>query len=141
RSLYSAAICFLGVVCSSAAFLFLSGAELLALLQVLIYAGAVMVLIVITIMASNREPPERWSRLLVPRPLALLVLIAPAAVVVVLAFSSLASTPGAGAAPELVAARARVGSVLFGTHAVATEAVTLLMFFAALALDRGSGRG
>jgi NADH-quinone oxidoreductase subunit J len=133
RSLYGSAVCLLAVVCQVAALLFLAGAPLFAFLQVLIYAGAVMVLIVVSVMASSPQAEASWSTLFLPRPLGWLVLIVPAATVAVVAVISFDTTAAGGTAE----AAGRVGSVLFGSHAVATEAVTLLMFFAALALDRG----
>ncbi len=133
RSLYASAVCLLAAVCQVAALLFLAGAPLFAFLQVLIYAGAVMVLIVVSVMASSPQAEASWSVLFLPRPLGWLALIVPAATVATVAVSSLDPTAGAVAAE----APGRVGSALFGSHAVATEAVTLLMFFAALALDRG----
>lgn len=133
RSLYASAICLLAAVCQVAALLFLAGAPVFAFLLAMIYAGAVMVLIVVSVMASSPQPAASWSTLFLPRPLGWLALLVPAATVAAVAVKSLDPVARAVA----VDSPGEIGSALFGSHAVATEAVTLLMFFAALALDRG----
>ena len=70
RSLYTAAICLLVVLFQAAALFFLAGAPLLAFLQIMIYAGGVMVLIVVMVMAAPGREGSFWSRLQVPRPVA-----------------------------------------------------------------------
>ncbi len=129
RSLYVSAISLLVVLLQTAVLFFLCGSPLLGLLQVMIYAGAVMVLVVVTIMASGHEGP-RFAELSFPRPLAWLGL---ASAVLETAFLlSKVSVPAAVAVdPGL---QARFGAVLYQPYAVATEAVTLLMFLAALAI-------
>ena len=131
RSLYAAAICLLAVLLQSAAFFFLSGAPLLAFLQIMIYAGAIMVLIVVTIMAAPAPAEKRFAELSAPWPLAAAGLLLPIAIV----FAFLARQPlaegGLGAGQGLQAA---IGPILFGPYATATEAVTLLMFISSLAL-------
>lgn len=137
RSLYLSAICLLAVLLQAAALFFIAGAPLLAFLQIMIYAGAVMVLIVVTIMAapSPEEPAaSRFARLSLPWPLAAAGLVLPLVeVFLLLSRGGAAAVPARGASVEL-----SLGPVLFGPFAVATEAVTLLMFLSALAL---AGRG
>lgn len=127
RSLYTAAVCLLAVLLQTAALFYLSGAPLLAFLQIMIYAGGVMVLIVVTIMAS----PEKMPKLTPPgwagKPLAVAALCVPAVLLGLLLSRAAAPATTAGSARAL-------GPILFGPYAVATEAVTLLMFLAALAL-------
>ena len=138
RSLYAAAICLLAVLLQVAAFFFISGAPLLAFLQIMICAGAVMVLIVVTIMVAPAPAQRRFAALGAPWPLAVAGFILPVAEV--LAFLARGGLPegGLGAGASVQAA---LGPVLFGPYAVATEAVTLLMFLSSLALVGRAQRG
>lgn len=129
RSLYVSAVSLLVVLLQTGVLFFLCGSPLLAFLQVMIYAGAVMVLVVVTIMAAGAEG-ERFADFSFPRPLAWLgVAVAVAEIALVL---SKGSVPAAAAVDP--ALQARIGFVLFKPYALATEAVTLLMFLAALAI-------
>src|SRR5476649_1909065 len=62
RSLYVSAVCLLVVLLQTGLIFLLRGAALLGLLQVMVYAGAVMVLVVITIMATGGEPEAGFVR-------------------------------------------------------------------------------
>ncbi len=141
RSLYVSAVCLLVVLLQTGLIFLLRGAALLGLLQVMVYAGAVMVLVVITIMATGGEPGAGFARFAdfsFPRWLAFLGLAAAAAEIgLTLYFGGASGAPGAPAAPELAAGFAQA---LFTSYALATEAVTLLMFLAALAVlpDKGA---
>lgn len=129
RSLYVSAVSLLVVLLQTAVLFLLCGSPLLGLLQVMIYAGAVMVLVVVTIMASGHEG-ERFADFSFPRPLAWLGLAsAVAETALILSRSEVAA--GVVADPTL---QARFAAVLFQPYALATEAVTLLMFLAALAI-------
>ena len=135
RSLYVSAVCLLVVLLQTGVIFLLRGAALLGLLQVMIYAGAVMVLVVITIMATGGEPGahfERFADFSFPRPLAVLGLAAGALEIAAVLFFGGASS--AAVVPTDPAAAAAFASVLFKSYAPATEAVTLLMFLAALAV-------
>ncbi|MBI4678996.1 MAG: NADH-quinone oxidoreductase subunit J [Elusimicrobia bacterium] len=129
RGLYSAAVCLLAALLQTAVLLYLAGSPLVGLLQVIICAGGVMVLVVVAIMSSSEPKAEPWARFGVPG------LLAPGVVVLVLielllavsGSSAPAGTAGAGL-------DARLGAVLFGPYAVATEAVAMLLFLAALAI-------
>ena len=129
RSLYVSAVSLLVVLLQTSVLFLLCGSPLLGLLQVMIYAGAVMVLVVVTIMASGAEG-DRFADFSFPRPLAWLGLIA--------AIAETALILSRGIAPAAVAVdpalQAQLGAVLFQPYALATEAVTLLMFLAALAI-------
>ncbi len=135
RSLYVSAVCLLVVLLQTGAIFLLRGAPLLAFLQVMVYAGAVMVLVVITIMATGGEPERgfrRFADFSFPRWLAWLGLAAAAleiAVTVVVGAGA-----GGAVAPADPALGAAFASALFKSYALATEAVTLLMFLAALAV-------
>lgn len=132
RTLYGAAMCLLGVLLETAALFVLVGAPMLGFLQVLVYAGAVMVLIVIAILSSPPRLTHRWAEDPAPRWLAW---SAPAA-----AFAALlacgpslcaapSALPAAGPALELAMAR-----LLFGPWALATETVGLLVLVASLSV-------
>ncbi|MCX5794524.1 MAG: NADH-quinone oxidoreductase subunit J [Elusimicrobia bacterium] len=133
RSLYAAAICFLAVVLQAGVLLYASGARLLAMLLLLIYAGAVAVLIVVSIQASGGDRQadslrSPWSRLGLPWPLLGAGLLLPVLDLVLLGARAVGA-PDSGTAGDLV-----LGQALFGPYAVAAEAVALLMLFAALAV-------
>jgi len=99
----------------------------------MIYAGAVMVLVVVTIMAAPSRPESPWSASpLLPRWLAVIGVLLPLAEVVFMALQ----VPATAAAPASAgfALQPSLAAVLFGPYAVATEAVTLLMFIAGLAV-------
>lgn len=131
RSLYTSAVCLLVVLMQIAAIFYFVGAPLLGFMQVMIYAGAVMVLVVVTIMASPQATQRLWTRLSLPGP------VAAAAGLLVLAEAGLLLWRGgalAGPAQPAFDAQKNIGAVLFGPYAVATEAVTLLMLLASLAV-------
>jgi NADH-quinone oxidoreductase subunit J len=130
RSLYVSAVSLLVVLLQTGVLFFLNGAPLLGFLQVMIYAGAVMVLVVITVMAAGGDESPRFSDFFLPRPLAWLGLAAGALQVALL----VAGGQGPTAAFVDPGLEARFGQTLFKSYALATEAVTLLMFLAALAI-------
>ena len=135
RSLYVSAVCLLVVLLQTGLIFLLRGAALLGFLQVMVYAGAVMVLVVVTIMATGGEPGagfERFADFSFPRWLAVLGLSASAVeVALTLCVGGSSRAPAAPADPALAAAFA---SSLFHSYALATEAATILMFLAGLAV-------
>ena len=135
RSLYVSAVCLLVVLLQTGLIFLLRGAALLGFLQVMVYAGAVMVLVVITIMATGGEPGAGFTRFAdfsFPRWLAFLGLAAAATEIgMILYLGGASGAAVAPAGPELAAGFARA---LFSSYAPATEAATLLMFLAALAV-------
>jgi len=135
RSLYVSAVCLLVVLLQTGVIFLLRGAPLLGLLQVMIYAGAVMVLVVITIMATGGEPEkgfERFADFSFPRWLAAAGLGAAALEIGMTLL--LGGFSDAGAAPAAPALGAAFSAALFSSYAPATEAATVLMFLAALAV-------
>lgn len=135
RSLYVSAVCLLVVLLQTGVIFLLRGAPLLGFLQVMVYAGAVMVLVVVTIMATGGEPNANFKRMAdfsFPRWLAAAGLVAAALEISLTLFYGGASL--APAAPADPALAAKFGATLFQSYALATEAVTLLMFLAALAV-------
>lgn len=135
RSLYAAAVCLLVVLIQAGGIFLLAGAPLMAFLQMVIYAGAVMVLVVVAIMASGPGGADPgWSPL--PRPL-----VGATAIVLFaeLAWAARGLALPSGSPAAAAAAEAHIGAVLFGSHVLATEAAALLMFLSSLALiDRRS---
>jgi NADH-quinone oxidoreductase subunit J len=135
RSLYVSAVCLLVVLLQTALIFVLRGAPLLGFLQIMVYAGAVMVLVVVTIMATGGEPAQGFQRFAdfsFPRPLAVIGLTASALEIgASLIAGGLSAAGTAPADPALGPAFARA---LFSSYAPAVEAVTLLMFLAALAV-------
>ncbi|OGS38934.1 MAG: hypothetical protein A2506_05835 [Elusimicrobia bacterium RIFOXYD12_FULL_66_9] len=133
RSLYVSAVCLLVVLLQTGVIFLLRGAPLLGLIQVMVYAGAVMVLVVVTIMASGGGAGDapRFADFSFPRWLAFLGLAAAL-------LEGALTLRGLGSAPVMVAAApglsAAFGQALFTSYALATEAVTLLMFLASLAI-------
>jgi NADH-quinone oxidoreductase subunit J len=128
RNLYVCALALLGVLLQASVLFYFSGAPLLAFLQIMIYAGAVLVLVVVAIMAAPLKAGKLWSDFSLPRPLTLLGVLFPAVVLAILLCGAPAA-PAAGASGE-----AALGAVLFGPYALATEAVTILMLLASLAV-------
>lgn len=129
RTLYGSALFLLGVLLQVAAIFYLMGAPLLAFIQVLIYAGGVMVLIVVATMADPSPIPDLWARLGLHRgalPLAFLMLALEAAVFL------RGGAPGSGAGAAAQVERAMAGT-LFGAQAPLTELVGVLALVAALA--------
>lgn len=129
KSLYSAAMCLLVVMLQVSLLFSLAGSPLLGLMQMVIYAGAVMVLVVVVIMAFPKLAESRWGDFFIPRPLAILLILGLLAELVLIFYRTPLSQT-----VVMAANNQPVGSVLFGSYAPATEAATLLMFLAGLAL-------
>lgn len=132
-TLYASALCLLVVLMQVAAIFYLLGAPLLGFLQVMIYAGAIMVLVVVTVMATPEKLEGLWCGLTMPRPLAFGVLAAAAAEIAVLALSAAGGTP-MGELPPWPSLQTELAGILFGRYAVLTEALAVMIFVAALAV-------
>jgi NADH-quinone oxidoreductase subunit J len=132
RSLYVSAVCLLAVLLQTGIIFAACGAPLLGFLQVMIYAGAVMVLVVVTAMAAGNAAGPRFAHFSLPRPLAWLGLGLAVAATAALLHGAAAAPAAAG--PAGTALQSGLGAALFKPYAVATEAATLLMFLASLAL-------
>ncbi|MDD5657323.1 MAG: NADH-quinone oxidoreductase subunit J, partial [Elusimicrobia bacterium] len=134
RSLYAAAICFLAVLLQAAVLFYACGARLLAALVVLVYAGAVAVLIVVSIQSSGGafaagKTQARFSSLGVPRPLAWAGFAAAWAEAAALLMRGAALGPG----PVFGRGDLSLGPALFGPYAVAVEAAGFLILAVSLA--------
>jgi NADH-quinone oxidoreductase subunit J len=119
------------VLCSLAVVYLLLGAEFLAVIQVIVYAGAIMVLFVLVIMLLNarQETPTDRSRLArwLGAPL-LAALLAEILWVVWRQFPP-ASTP---AAPAMDAGPAAIGQLLFRNYVLPFEVTSILILVAIL---------
>jgi NADH-quinone oxidoreductase subunit J len=130
-SLYASAICLLVTLIQIGALFYLFGFQLLAFLQVIIYAGAVMVLLVEGVMAAPPAPSSRYSHTSVPK---LLVLLAPVVLFLELGAWGLLGAPSQPLATLAAPQSARLAALLFGRYAVLTEAVGLLILLSALSV-------
>jgi NADH-quinone oxidoreductase subunit J len=119
------------VLCSLAVIYLLLGAEFLAVVQVIIYAGAIMVLFVLVIMLLNarQETPTDRSRLArwLGAPL-LLVFVGE----VLFAVWQRFPPETALAAPALVGGPRAVGELLFRTYVLPFEVTSILILVAVL---------
>lgn len=132
RSLYVSAVCLLAVLLQTGIIFAACGSPLLGFLQLMIYAGAVMVLVVVTVMAAGGAQAPRFADFSLPRWAAWLGLALAAAEAIALMHG--ASVAPAATGPASAALQNGLGAALFKPYAVATEAATLLMLLASLAL-------
>lgn len=135
RSLYASAMCLMVVLVQASVLFYFSGSPMMGFLQIMIYAGAVMVLVVVTIMAAPAKVERRWGGISLPQPLAIGGLLLP--VVEVLLMMNRADPAGTMVRTHASGAQDALGAVLFGPYAIATEAVGLLLFVSALAMVDG----
>ena len=131
KTLYGSAMCLLGVLMETAALFILVGAKLLGILQILVYAGAIMVLIVIAILSSPPKLAERWGETTPPRWLAWLAPLATFAGLMLASghFCGSQALPQAGSSLEH-----GMAALLFGPWSLATEAVGVLILVASLSV-------
>jgi len=118
------------VLCSLAVLYLLLGAEFLAVIQVIVYAGAIMVLFVLVIMLLNagREQPTDKSRL--ARQLGMPLLAA--FLVEVLWVIWKPFSPAQMSAPSLEAGPAAIGTLLFRQYVLPFELASILILVAIL---------
>src|SRR5579859_7196504 len=133
RTMYSAAICLLGVLLQIAVLYWLAGAQLLALIQTLVYAGAIMVLIVVASMAAPPRVQNLWAPGTVSPWLAAAALAVPAfeAGYFCLRASGTSTMWSQAAPPSLERGMAQL---LFGPYALMTETVGVVILVSVLAL-------
>jgi len=119
------------VLCSLAVVYLLLGAEFMAVIQVIVYAGAIMVLFVLVIMLLNagREVPSHRSRLAhwVGAPLVAAFLIE-VLIVVWRQFPAATTSP----APALDAGPTAIGHLLFRNYVLPFEVTSILILVAVL---------
>lgn len=136
RTLYGSAIYLLLVLLQVAAMFFAMGAQLLAVMQVLVYAGAIMVLIVVAVIAAPPKLLNLWAGCEAPPAAAALVL---AMLGVEFALVLFSGSPLPGVEPAIPAARLEreMAAFLFGPGALVTEFVGLLLLVASLSMVGG----
>ena len=127
-TLYAGALCLLVVLLQLAAMFYLLGAPLLGFLQVMIYAGAIMVMMVVAVMALPPRLRQRFVDSGLPRPALWLALA-----LVLGELLTIALPGGAEPAPwpNLIP---DVGAALFGPYALYTESLGILVLVSALAV-------
>ena len=133
RTLYASAVCLLVVLTQVAAIFFHLGAQLLALMQILIYAGAIMVLIVIAIMATPPRLSRLWASFKAPPGAVALVLGALLAELLVVFIYEGPPLP-AGFALTAAQVERQMAWLLFNRYAGVTELAGLLILVASLAV-------
>jgi NADH-quinone oxidoreductase subunit J len=117
------------VLCSLAVIYLLLGAEFIAFIQVIVYAGAIMVLFVLVIMLLNarRETPGQGSRM--ARWLGGPLLVVFLAEIVLAAWRQF---KGAASPPPLNAGPAAIGQLLFRSYVLPFEVTSILILVAIL---------
>lgn len=117
------------VLCALAVIYLLLGAEFMAFVQVIVYAGAIMVLFVMVIMLLNARRESPISRSRVARYLGLPLLAAFLIEVVRAVWREFASAP---AAPALNGGPAPIGQLLFHDYVLPFEVTSILILVAVL---------
>jgi NADH:ubiquinone oxidoreductase subunit 6 (subunit J) len=132
RSLYRAAYCLAGALAATAGLYLLLTAPLVAAVQLLLYTGGVLTLVVFALVITPAtDDPQRWRR-----PLPALILSALVSIVLVVATGR--SAPPAAASGGL-GDGALLGTELFSRYLVPFELLSLLLLaaiFGALAIAR-----
>jgi NADH-quinone oxidoreductase subunit J len=119
------------VLCSLAVIYLLLGAEFLAVVQVIIYAGAIMVLFVLVIMLLNARQETRADRSRLARWLGAPLLVALVGEVLLAVWQRFPPET-TQAAPALVGGPRAVGELLFRTYVLPFEVTSILILVAVL---------
>jgi NADH-quinone oxidoreductase subunit J len=119
------------VLCSLAVLYLLLSAEFLAVIQVIVYAGAIMVLFVLVIMLLNARPETPSDRSRMARWLGAPLI---AAFFIELLMVVLRPVPGLDRAPAagLTAGPKEIGTLLFRTYVLPFEVTSILILVAIL---------
>jgi NADH-quinone oxidoreductase subunit J len=129
RPVYSA-LSLIVVLCALAAEYLLLGAEFMAFIQIIVYAGAIMVLFVLVIMLLNAQSEEPTNRSRMARWLgAPLVAAFFVEIISILWTMPLA---GQGAPPPLAAGPKPIGDLLFRSYVLPFEVTSVLILVAIL---------
>jgi NADH-quinone oxidoreductase subunit J len=140
--LYSA-ISLIGVFISLACLYVMLAAPFIAAVQVIVYAGAIMVLVVFVIMLLNVEEEERQPvrlRTLVPIAVALAAVFFAETAFIIFFVQASPATPAGG--PSDVGLTSSIGSGLFTTYLLPFEITSILLLMAvvgAMTLARRGG--
>ena len=125
RSALALTGCLLTVACIFA----LESAHLMALLQVLVYAGAIMVLILFVIMLLNLSPRELGDRQISVRRVTGAYLIGATATLLIIRFTKHFWQPASSLEPQFGTIQ-EVGRVLYTQYLLPFEMVSLLLLAA-----------
>lgn len=142
--LYSA-ISLIGVFISLACLYVMLAAPFIAAVQVIVYAGAIMVLVVFVIMLLNVEEEERSPRrlkFLVPLAVGLAAILVAEVAFILVTVQEFRVTPATGAAD--VGITHSIGSALFTQYLLPFEITSILLLMAivgAMTLARRSRKG
>ncbi|HZQ94741.1 MAG TPA: NADH-quinone oxidoreductase subunit J [Candidatus Sulfotelmatobacter sp.] len=128
RPVYSA-LSLIVVLCSLAVIYLLLGAEFLAVIQVIIYAGAIMVLFVLVIMLLNARTESSTDRSRIARWLGAPLIAALLVEIVAVVWKQFPSANTPPAAP-LDAGPAAIGQLLFRNYVLPFEVTSLLILVA-----------
>jgi NADH-quinone oxidoreductase subunit J len=140
--LYSA-ISLIGVFVSLACLYVMLAAPFIAAVQVIVYAGAIMVLVVFVIMLLNVEQEERRSgrlKFLVPFAVVLAAVLIAEVAFILVSVKDFSVTPASGAAN--VGVTRSIGSALFTQYLLPFEITSILLLMAivgAMTLARRGG--
>jgi NADH-quinone oxidoreductase subunit J len=116
----------------AAVYTFLS-AHFLAVLQVLVYAGAIMVLFIFVVMVLNRDETDPWVWRGVVGKVLLGVLPVGILTWQLIGYLHAWHTPNPGVPPDSFGTVAEVGNLLFTEYLFAFEAVSVLLLIAVIA--------
>lgn len=133
RSAVAAALCLVLAFFGVSGLFLLLGNPVAAALQILVYAGAITVLVLFVIMllsAHAEEPPARRSRLQTWGGAAVALALGLGAAGLVLSSPALGKLQGSGTAPMSLE---RLGAAIFPGHLLAFEAVGVLLLAAMVA--------
>ncbi|HEU4511339.1 MAG TPA: NADH-quinone oxidoreductase subunit J [Pyrinomonadaceae bacterium] len=142
--LYSA-ISLVGVFISLACLYVMLAAPFIAAVQVIVYAGAIMVLVVFVIMLLNVEEEERRRprlRFLVPAAVGMAAILIAEVAFILVTVQEFRVTPAAGASD--VGLTQSIGSALFTRYLLPFEITSILLLMAivgAMTLARRSRKG
>ena len=125
---YSAAA-LIGCLLSVASIFVLQSAHLVALLQVLVYAGAIMVLILFVLMLLNLSPQELGERRITVRRVTGVYLIGALVTLMMIRFTKHLWAPATSLEPDFGTIEA-VGKVLYTQYLLPFEMVSLLLLAA-----------
>jgi len=126
--IYSAAA-LIGCLLSVASIFVLQSAHLLALLQVLVYAGAIMVLILFVLMLLNLSPRELGERRITLRRVTGVYLIGTLVTLMMIRFTKHLWAPASSLEPGFGTIE-EVGKILYTTYLLPFEMVSLLLLAA-----------
>ncbi len=130
KPVYSA-LSLIVVLCSLAVIYLLLGAEFLAVIQVIIYAGAIMVLFVLVIMLLNARRESSTDRSRIARWLGAPLVAALLVEIVAVIWKQFPSASAQPAAP-IDAGPAAIGQLLFRNYVLPFEVTSLLILVAIL---------